>query len=141
VGGSTATAGEGQMEMFLKSTRYIAEIIRDVFNKYCIPQLVDWNFEVDAYPELRVRRIGDTQDWRTLSFALRNLTGAGIVQVDQPLEDWIRDEMDLPRLDPTTVREVATPQAVRVGPPRQSPAPNMRTQQSRRAGTDRSGES
>lgn len=132
-------------ELFLKSTRYIAEIIRDVFNKYCIPQLIDMNWSgVQEYPELRVRRIGDVQDWRMISFALRNLVGSGIIQVDDDLETWIRDEMDLPPLDESSIREVASPQQPRVGPPRQSTAPGMRNQAgspSNRGGQDRSGNS
>jgi hypothetical protein len=133
-----------KLEMFLKSTRYVAEIIRDVFNKYCIPQLTRWNWpDVAGYPELRVRRIGDTQDWRTLSFALRNMVGAGIMRADDQLEAWIRQEMDLPHADIGTIREVATPQQARVGPPRQSTAPGMRQQAqgtgSSNAGRDGSG--
>jgi hypothetical protein len=138
-----SSSGESQMELFLKSTRYIAEIIRDVFNKYCIPQLVDMNWDVDDYPELRVRRIGDTQDWRMISFALRNLIGANVIKPDEKLDAWARDEMDLPRADPSTVRETDSPQApgARVGLPRQSQAGNMRIQPGQQAGRDRSGQS
>ncbi len=131
------------LDIFMKSSRFVADIVRDVFNRYCIPQLIQWNWgEMDGYPELRVRRIGDTQDWRIISFALRNLVGAGILQVDQPLEDWIREEMDLPHLDESTIREVKTPQQPNVGPPRQSTAPG--SQQGKRppgssAGQDQSG--
>lgn len=139
---SSGTSTESQMELFLKSTRYIAEIIRDVFNKYCIPQLVDMNWDVGVgeYPELKVRRIGDTQDWRMISFALRNLIGANVIKPDDKLDAWARDEMDLPRADPSTVRETETPQApgARVGPPRQSQAGNMRLQPGQTAGKDQS---
>jgi hypothetical protein len=115
-----------ETNLFMKATRYIAEIIRDVFNKYAIPELVDYNWKtVDTYPELRVRRIGETVDWRTISFAVRNLIGAGVIQPDDPLEAYFRDELDLPVADPSTKREVATPQApkpAKAGPPRQSTA-------------------
>jgi hypothetical protein len=131
-----------QFELFLKSTRYIAEIVRDVFNKYCIPQLVDMNWDVDEYPELRVRRIGDTQDWRMISFALRNLIGAQVIKPDDRLDEWARDEMDLPRADPSSAREVSAPQnpgAARTGPPRQSQAGNQKQQPGKDAGKDSSG--
>jgi hypothetical protein len=96
-----------QGEDFAKSTRYIADIIRDVFNYYCIPQLIDWNWrDVRDYPMLRVRRIGETQDHRILSFALRNLVGAKAVQPDDRLEEWIRDELDLPKVDTESIRTV-----------------------------------
>jgi hypothetical protein len=105
-------ATDNQLDMFLKATRYIADIIRDVFNKYCIPQIVYWNYgEQEVYPELRVRRIGDTVDWRTISFALRNFVGSGIIVPDDDLEKWIRDEMDLPNADPATARIIVAPQA------------------------------
>lgn len=125
-GGGSATSV--QADIFVKGTRFIADIIRDVFNKWAIPELVDYNFpNVQAYPELKVRRIGDTTDWRVLSFAMRNLVGAGILQVDDRLEAWTRDEMDLPRLDPATIREQPKPQAPSVGPPKQSKASNMKS--------------
>ncbi len=109
-----------QQDMFLKATRYIADTIRDVINRYCIPQLVMWNWgERDIYPELCVRRIGDTTDWRTISFALRNFIGAGVVVPDETLESWIRDEMDLPKADTNTSRVQVTPQL-----PRQATAAN-----------------
>lgn len=122
---------EEQQEIFLKATRYIAEIIRDVFNKYCIPQLVKYNWgEREAYPELRVRRIGDTVDWRTISFALRNFVGAGIVTPDAEMEKWIRNEMDLPAMDPDTARIIIVPQvtsSIPDGPPDAFPGPGDAT--------------
>jgi hypothetical protein len=99
-----------QQEIFLKATRFIAEIVRDVINKYCIPQLVRYNWgEREAYPELKVRRIGDTVDWRTISFAMRNFVGAGILTPDEEMEKWIRNEMDLPAMDTDTARIIIQP--------------------------------
>lgn len=95
------------MELFLKSTRFVADNIRDVINKHLIPELVDYNFTGNfEYPELRVRRLGDTVDWRTMSFALRNFAGAGMLIPDEMLEEWVRDEMDLPRRDTATERKI-----------------------------------
>jgi hypothetical protein len=104
-------AKEEDQDLFLKSCRYIAEVITDVFNKYCIPQLVQYNWAgVKMFPELKVRRIGEQGDWRTLSFALRNMVGAGVVIPDDELEKNVREEMDLPPADPATSRTVPTPQ-------------------------------
>jgi hypothetical protein len=115
------------MDMFNKASRYIAEIVRDVFNKYCIPQMVGWNWETEGFPELRVRRIGDTTDWRTMSFAIRNMIGAGVIRPDDDLEFHIREEMDLPIADPTTVRQIAAPQMPGgAGLPRQAPVDRNR---------------
>jgi len=132
---STAHVG-GHDETFMKSTRFIAEIIRDVINKYAIPQIYEWNWgePVTAYPQLKVRRLGDTTDWRTMSFAMRNFAGVKMLVPDDALENWVRDEMDLPLADPTTAREADNNQ----GGPRQSPTPPSGPP-SANAGTDRRG--
>jgi hypothetical protein len=108
--GSGVTTKEEDQEMFLKATRFMADSVCETFNLYAIPQLVDKNFDRVKYPKLRVRRIGEQADWRTLSFAIRNLVGAGIVVPDDPLEERMRDEMDLPKADPATSRQTAAPQ-------------------------------
>ncbi|MEO7397668.1 MAG: DUF935 family protein [Ilumatobacteraceae bacterium] len=135
---------EVQKEMFLKGSRFIADIVRDVFNKWAIPELVRYNWGAEAAenaPELRVRRIGETVDWRTISFALRNLVGAKLLVVDEPLRAWIRDELDLPREDPATAVEQESPQNPNALP-RQSPARGMKQQVGvgkSNTGQDRSG--
>jgi hypothetical protein len=108
---TTATSAQEQLQtLFLKSTRYIAETIRDVFNKYAFPELVMLNFPgVEDFPELRVRRIGDTMDWRTVSFAIRNFIGSGVIVPDDRLEAWTRDEMDLPPVEEATKRIIVQP--------------------------------
>jgi hypothetical protein len=96
-------------DMFLKSTRYIALAICDVVNHHIIPQLVAANFILGAnrcYPALRVRRIGEWEDIRTMSFAFRNFVGADGIRADDPLEDFFRKELDLPPRDPATARKV-----------------------------------
>jgi hypothetical protein len=135
----SATKAEDQA-MFLKGTRFIADIVIDTINRYAIPQLVDYNWSRtgSGYPKLRARRIGEQADWRTMSFAVRNYVGAGIIEPDDVLEKAIRDEMALPPKDPETVRVTKTPQnpgaaggtnvpgkpaAPKAGPPRQSPTP------------------
>jgi hypothetical protein len=148
-GGSQDVASD----MFLKATRFIADIVCQTFNDYLIKELVDYNFPgVKKYPHIRARRIGESADWRTLSFAIRNFVGAGIIQPDGPLETSIRDEMDLPPLDEATIRKTETPQAPgeseagkpgagkapEAGPPRQQPKAKAQLPAGN-AGTDRSG--
>lgn len=129
---STSHVG-GSDETFMKGTRFIAEIIRDVVNKYAIPQLYDWNWDEPetGYPQLKVRRLGDTTDWRTMSFAHRNYVGAGMLTPDDKMEEWVREEMDLPMADPSSSREVGNPTRQKPTPPVGKPRGN--------AGTDRSG--
>jgi hypothetical protein len=136
---------EDKQATFLKSTRDIADIIADAFNHYAIPQLVDMNFSRfgDKYPQLVARRIGEWQDVRTLSFAMRNFVGAKLITPDETLETTLRDEMDMPPADVNTRREVSTPQAPEepeapeAGMPRQSQAANMR--QAKTAGSSNVG--
>lgn len=107
---------EEDSALFLKATRFIADIVCDTFNNYAIQQLCDYNFQRVGTPKLRARRIGEQADWRTLSFAIRNLIGAGVLRPDDRLEEWIREEMDLPRADVKTVRVVNTPQGAPAQP-------------------------
>jgi len=104
-----ATTGtqDANIDIFLKSTRYIADFVSDVINTHVIPQLVNMNFRLGnarQYPCLRARRIGEWEDMRTLSFAIRNLIGADAIRPDDVLEAHLRKEMDLPPIDPTTIR-------------------------------------
>ena len=146
-----------QEHIFNRAVRFTAEIICDVLNKYAIKQLIDFNWGEEelenGYPQLRVRRLGDERDWRVLSFAARNLVGAGIIRPDDELEAWFRDELDMPGADIATMRQIVanadddedpdsretddeeTPQALqrdtnRNAGSRQSRASNMRSAQS-----------
>lgn len=121
-------------KLFLKNARFVSEIQRAVLNKFAIPEIVKWNFGGNKVPMIRVRRIGDTIDWRALSFAARNFVGAQMLTPDERLEEWIRDEMDLPRADPDTAREPPAKQNSTgsapfnqngSGQPKQSVAANM----------------
>jgi len=101
------TSDQG-INIFLRAARVTADLVADVFNRYCIPQMIDYNWPVpEAYPELRVRRIGDSDDLRTMSFALRNLVGAQIIKPDDKLEAWARDEWDVPPADAKTARDIS----------------------------------
>ena len=107
--GADANTKEEDMQMFLKATRFIADIVCESINTYLVPKMIDANFKRVGYPILKARRIGEQADWRTLSFAIRNLIGAGALVPDDPLEEMLRDEMDLPPIDKKTRRIAATP--------------------------------
>jgi hypothetical protein len=144
---SASASNDTDVDLFLKATRFVAEIVADTINCYLVPQLVDFNFpKVKNYPKLKARRIGEAADWRTMSFALRNLIGARVIRPDDVLEDTLRNEMDLPPVDEETIRETETPQmpgeggdqSDEPGPPRQNPNPPVGPPRGN-AGTDRSG--
>jgi hypothetical protein len=99
------------LDVYYKATRYIANTICDTFNHYLIPQLVGMNFTRGKAPHLRVRRIGEEESLRTLSFAFRNFVGAGAIRPDDPMEKFLRSELDLPQADPETARVLPDPNA------------------------------
>jgi len=107
--GVDSTTTEEDQTMFLKATRFVADIVCETFITYLIPKMIDANFSRVGYPKLKARRIGEQADWRTLSFAIRNLIGAGALVPDDPLEEMLREEMDLPLIDKKTRRLAATP--------------------------------
>lgn len=154
-----ANAKEEGVDMFMKSTRYIAAVVADIFNRYIIKKLVYANFTLGPdrkCPELVCRRIGEWQDLRTQSFTLRNLVGAGIIEPDTPMEEAIRSELDLPPKDEETARRMITEpgpptdeegnptdepirnRGQRAGAPRQQPVPPAGSGRSN-TGADRSG--
>jgi hypothetical protein len=105
--------GESEHDLFMKSTRYIADRIADTLNRWVVRELIDFNWastKSGTYPRVRARWIGEFEDQRTRSFAIRNLVGAGLITPDEPLESALRRELDLPLPDLTTRRITPTPQ-------------------------------
>lgn len=104
-------AREEDLAMFLKASRFVADIVAETFNQYLMPQMCYYNFpELERCPRLKVRRIGEAADWRTMTFGIRNLVGAGVIIPDETLEANLREEMDLPAIDKDSARLIATPQ-------------------------------
>ena len=159
---------DADQSLFMKSTRYVANGIAAAITKHGLKQLIDLNFvRQPSYPALRARRIGEWEDLRTLSFAVRNLVGAGVWIPDEPMDAHMRREFDMPLADPETARIAAAPQQPmgqpnlntnanpqpgvpvppgpptppgppRVGPPRQKTSPPSGLPRGN-AGNDRSG--
>ena len=93
------------IDLYLKASRHTADLLREVINKHAIPELVFWNWPgITEFPKLKVRRIGEVTDLRTLTFALRNMIGADALRPDDEFEEWFREETDLPRRDASTDR-------------------------------------
>jgi hypothetical protein len=153
---STQDMDDKKQSLFMKSTKYVATTIADSINMHGFRDLVARNYvRPPGAPMLRARRIGEWDDLRTLSFALRNLIGADIIRPDDPLEAAMRQEFDLPIADADTMRLPPAPQSPfggdgsggptppgtpDVGPPRQAQAGNQKTgPQSSAAGRDTSG--
>jgi hypothetical protein len=92
------SVGSTLQDIFTKSLRYMADLVRGYWNQYCIPQLISYNYsDVTKFPELRVRRIGEEADWRAFSVAVRNLVEVGLITPTPELEEWLADQMDFPQ--------------------------------------------
>ncbi len=94
-GGSRALS-EDQSDFFLLSEEAVANLIEDVYNRHLIPELVDLNFEVTDYPKLRHRKLGSV-DYSTISTVVSSLVGSGVIEVDEDLEEWMRNLIDAPK--------------------------------------------
>lgn len=100
VGGENGSRSlsEDQSDFFLLSLEAVAKQIDDIHSRFCIPELLDLNFDVPAtsyYPRLAHKKLGSV-DYNTFSSVLSTLISAGVVTVDDPLEDFTRKLLDLP---------------------------------------------
>jgi len=94
-GGGRATSGAHQ-DMFNKSLRYVANLICDAINLYCIPYLVGYNFDTDRFPRLRARNLGETKDLQQWASAISNLLAQNAITPDIDTEQWVRTVIDAP---------------------------------------------
>jgi len=97
-GGGSRAAGASQMDMFLKAMRYVAASICDCINMFLIPSMVAYNFPTDRFPKISVRGVGEAKDLQMFSAAMRNLLDCDAITIDEDTEQWIRAQMDMPRL-------------------------------------------
>lgn len=97
-GGSYALASV-QADTFVQSVQAIADDILDVTNQHVIEDLVDVNYSIDAgVPLLVCDEIGSRQD--ATAAALNLLVQAGLLDPDDALKAFIRQQLGAPPLDP-----------------------------------------
>lgn len=96
VAAGSRSLSEDQSELFLKAIESIANNVRDNFNKYVIPQLVDLNFEnVEDYPTLEYTGVSKI-NVESLTAAYKALTETGAVAPIEKDERHFREALDLP---------------------------------------------
>lgn len=88
-------------EWFLSTSQDVVTELVSSINHYAVRQLVDYNYERVGYPRIGVRMPTNWRDW---SFTLRNLVGADIIRPDEPFEEFVRQELELPDRDPDSDR-------------------------------------
>jgi len=92
--GSFALARD-QSSFFLMALRSVGINICDTTNRYAIPQLVDYNYNVDHYPRLTVSGL-ETRNVKDYAEAITGLIGQGALTQDKDLENNLRAMLKLP---------------------------------------------
>jgi hypothetical protein len=82
--------------MFQKAMKYLANYVAGVFNLYCIPKLVGYNFPTTEFPQMRVRNIGETKDLQMFASAHANLLKQTAITLNLETENWYREALDMP---------------------------------------------
>lgn len=88
---------EDHSKLFMLSLEAVANMIKDYFNKYAIPQLVDFNFNVSEYPTLEYADIRDA-DAEKLATAYNTFVTAGAIIPTESDEQYIRELLHLPEV-------------------------------------------
>lgn len=96
-GGGRATAAAGA-DMFMKSLRYVADLICQYYNMYLIPNLIVYNFPTVNFPQMKVRRLGEARDLQVWASGISALIDKGAITVDLDTEQWVREQVDMPKL-------------------------------------------
>lgn len=94
-GGGRATAGSHQ-NMYEKALKYVANLVCEFFNLYCIPQLVTYNWKTDEFPRMKVRNIGEAKDLQMWASGMANLFSQNAITADLETEQWVREQADMP---------------------------------------------
>jgi hypothetical protein len=97
-------ATQMDFDFFAKACQVVADIVRDTFNLYYIPKLIDYNYTRVGYPKLKYWFAPNIRD---LSFALRNFVGADLMRPDDKLEAFLRELGGMPQRDEPTDRVLA----------------------------------
>jgi hypothetical protein len=111
--------GSTQIDAFQRASRYLADFVRETINSQAIPELVDFNYNVDDYPKLRARRLGEDAELRALSVSMRNFVEPGVITPDPELEAWVRDWADWPMASPEAEARTIEERTEKTPPPRE----------------------
>jgi len=96
--GSTGSyaLSKDQSDLFLMSLNSTAKYIKQTFNSYAIPQLVNLNWgneNLGGYPELDYNPISANE---ALLDTVHKMVTGQVVAPDDNIEEWVRDMLELP---------------------------------------------
>jgi len=86
---------EDQSSFFLMALNADAQYIANTINSYAIPQLVDYNWDVEGYPTIKCDPVGNRGKDKIIN-GLKTLIDGKVVLPDDNLEEFMRDLMGLP---------------------------------------------
>jgi hypothetical protein len=105
-----------QIDAFTLATRYVLDFLLGMINSQLIPQLVDFNYpEVDGYPKVQARVIGDEAKMRALATGAASLAHEGLLTPDDDVENFLRELMGMSPLRQSRSVKDRLPQPA--GPP------------------------
>ena len=96
-----------QSDLFLMTLNSTSRYIASIMNSYCIPQLVNYNWDVEGYPKLNFQPIG--QDFSQVGEVLSKLVQGRLLVPDENIEGWLREVMELPE-KAETAEPIAPPE-------------------------------
>lgn len=80
---------------FLMSLGAVGKNICDTMNEYAIKPLVDYNFQVKAYPKLKVSGL-ETRDMQVYAQTVTSLFNASAITPDFKTENHLREQLEFP---------------------------------------------
>ncbi len=108
-GGGAFALGSDLSDFFLSGIQNFANIVCGVWNRKLIPDLIKQNFGPQrAYPKLKATGI-DNKAGKELAEIIKSLSDSKVIKPDNPLEEFLRKQYQLPKADPTTSRDVGPP--------------------------------
>ena len=109
--GSFALA-DSKTALFAQALGTYLDSIASIINNEAIPRLMRLNnFPEACYPKLAYDDI-ETPDLAALSSSLASLVGAGVLTPDDKLEEYVREQANLPAVDSMTARMEPEQEAV-----------------------------
>jgi len=81
--------------MFLQSLTAVAKQVADTINRFLIPELVDFNYDVETYPSLKFDPLAG-KDLEQFANIISTLIGSAAISPDEDLEDFLREKYELP---------------------------------------------
>jgi hypothetical protein len=89
VSGGSYSLGQTQLEMLLLALQSLREEIAQVINSYVIPELIDWNYNTQRYPQIHL--LAPSTDLKVLTKDLfQHMSGSR--QINTSAEFWLRLE-------------------------------------------------